>query len=351
MNKAIIFPYSKETRHFIEWTNECIIEVSSFISPQILGMGMEGLDKYKWYSSFDSAIVTDESVLIVGYTNELNTLRKKDYLLQALQFALEYQLDLFAFDDIYIEKYSKILIDAKNKGLIFYSPQIKGNINHSIVSNEIYSIQKTIEHKKIPHIMILGTSSRQGKFTLMMQLKQVFKENAFYIGTEHHSQLFGINVAFPYGVQGGVQIPLYEYENYLSQIVNEIEPQYQMIISCAQSGILPFAIDDGINKGYTLATISFFLSLNPSHVILTINPYFDTDFFIERTIGFINSTGDSKVICLAFSDINKNDNSLFTDEKISEIKRVYSSRFNLKCLCIKKDDWLPIKDLNYVVNN
>ena len=119
MNKAIVFPYSKETRHFIEWTSECIINVSSFISPQIFGLGVPRLDQYKWYSSFDSAIVTDESVLIVGYTNELNVLRKKDYLLQALQFALAFELHVFAFDDIYMEKYSEVLIAAKEKGYFF----------------------------------------------------------------------------------------------------------------------------------------------------------------------------------------------------------------------------------------
>lgn len=343
MKKALLFPYSKETRHFSEFADLSSIEVCAYISPKIIGEKLPPIENCKQFESFDVAEIQDAQLLVVGYTQRLNELRKTDYLEKALSFSLEHKIDLYAFDDIYCDKYKNYLKMAKINNLTFYSPQI----TLDKPGNKELKKKPPIK-MELPSIMILGTSSNQGKFTLMMTLKRVFGCEAFYIGTEHHSMLFNIDVTFPYGVQAGVKIPIYEYADYLTLVKKEISESKKIIISCAQSGLIPLTLNDGVNRSYTLATIAFYLGVAPTYVILVFNPYFDEVDFIRSTIEFINSTGNAKVECLAFSDKKKNCtgiNEYFSEDEIEEIQCYYSSEFNLKCLSIKHDDWNFLKTI------
>ncbi len=337
MKKAIVFPYSKETRHFIDFANLCSFEVCAYISPKIIGMMLPENLNIKHYESFNSAHVQDENLLIIGYTEQLSKLRKVDYLEQALSFAIMNKMDVYAFDDIYCNKYKKYLNLAQEQNLSFFSPQITSKNSNTIKEFS------TIPQK--PSIMILGTSSNQGKFTLMLTLKEIFDSSAFYIGTEHHSMLFNMDVTFPYGIQAGVKIPIYEYANYLNFKKSTIKDSQKLIISCAQSGLIPQSLNDGINRSYTLASIAFFLGIKPTHVILVFNPYFDDLNFIKKTIKFIHTTSDAKVEYLAFSDKKRSSqNTLyFSPKEIDQIRSYYSSELNIQCLNIKHDDWSLLK--------
>lgn len=342
MKKAILFPYSKETRHFIEFGDLSSVEIYAYISPQIIGEKLPPIMSCRHFDSFDTAEITDDiQLLIVGYTRPLNELRKTDYLEKALSFALKHKMDLYAFDDIYCEKYKEYLEIAQLNNLHFYSPQI------SLCDLENKKrVKNFAKPRELPSIMILGTSANQGKFTMMMVLKRLFGSEAFYLGTEHHSMLFNIDVTFPYGVQAGVKIPIYEYKNYLALAKKNLDDSKKIIISCAQSGLLPLTLNDGVNRSYTLATIAFFLGINPTYIILVINPYYDEINFIKSTIEFINSTGNAKVRCLAFSDKRKGSNGAtdyFSEKEICEIKHYYSMEFNLTCLSIRHDDWTFLK--------
>jgi len=341
MKKALLFPYSKETRHFIEFADLSSIEVGAYVSPKIIGEKLPPIANCNQFESFDVAEIQDAQLLVVGYTQRLNELRKTDYLEKALIFSLEHKMNLYAFDDIYCDKYKNYLKTAELNNLTFYSPQVTLDELENKKSKNDFTSQM-----ELPSIMILGTSSSQGKFTLMMTLKRLFGAEAFYIGTEHHSMLFNIDVTFPYGVQAGVKIPIYEYADYLTLAKREANKSKKIIISCAQSGLIPLTLNDGVNRSYTLATIAFYLGVNPTHVILVFNPHFDEVDFIRSTIEFINSTGITSVKCLAFSDKKKNStgvNEYFSEDEIEEIRCYYGSEFDLKCLSIKHDDWTFLK--------
>ncbi len=338
MTKAILFPYSKETKHFIDFEDLSLAKVCAYVSPKIVGESLPKSINHKFFDSFDDIEDIDAQILIIGYTQYLSELRKIDYLEKALIFALERKLDVYAFDDIYCEKYQNYLNAAQKLNLVFYSPQI---------TQDQLEINRIVNAKEIPSLMIIGTSASQGKFTLLMMLKRIFGSEAFYISSEHHGKLFDLDITFPYGVQAGVKIPIYKYSEYLSINNLNIGDSKKIIISCTQSGLLPFTLNDGVNRSYTLATIAFYLAIKPKHVILVFNPYYDDENFIQGIIRFIKNTGNAKIECLAFSDNKKNNNKIiekFSENELEEIRKYYSLKFKLKCLNIKYDNWSFLKN-------
>ena len=150
-----------------------------------------------------------------------------------------------------------------------------------------------------PVIGVFGTSSRQGKFTLQLKLRELFLERGYsvgQIGTEPSALLYGMDYVFPIGYNASVHIAGFDTIRYLNHIINVLcEKDNDIILLGSQSGTVPF--DTGNLVQYNIPQYEFLLGSQPDIVILCINPFDDFD-YIVRTIKFIESSVDCKVLSL-----------------------------------------------------
>lgn len=351
---TIIAFFSKEMTSLMRFPHLTFMHVDSIIQPFVMASDivdfLSGFDKIPIYESFEAARNYGSTMLLIGFTQQLSKLRGIDYLKLALDFAVNHNLNVFSFDNIYNGKYGHLLLQMDKKGLKHYCPLVQKKWS----SNEI-SRRDTIVYKDPCGIMILGTSSNQGKFTLMLRIMSELKNRGIKLGTigsEHQSALFDINSIFPYGVAANVMIPMAEYPEYLQGELSKLyEEGAEYVLSCAQSGILPYSLQDIYNRSFTLATISFYLSLMPRKVILVVNSGIDSVQFIRDTINFIEYVGQAEVVALAFSNMERSitDNIVsinsLNQERIIMIKQRYWTEFGLESFNIMDDN-----DIKLLVN-
>lgn len=344
--RAIVAFFSKEMTALLRFPHLTSIHVDSIIQPFVMPREivdfLNDFDEIPVYESFEVAHNNGSTLLLIGFTTQLSKLRGTDYLQLALEFAVRNELNVFSFDNIYNGKYNRLLSELNEKGLKHYCPLVqKERGNNKTFRNNI------VVNKDPNGLMIVGTSSNQGKFTLMLRIMSELKNRGIKLGTigsEHQSALFNINSVFPYGVAANVLIPMAEYPNYLqSELTNLYKRGAEYILSCSQSGILPYSLQDIYNRSFTLTTISFYLSLMPGKVVLVVNSGIDAVPFIKETINFIENVGQANVVALAFSNMERSItddvvsiNSL-NKERIFMLKQRYRIEFGLESFNIMDD--------------
>lgn len=180
---------------------------------------IQNIAKIEW-DSFDT--------LILGHLDEMSSLINKHDLQQNLiKEAISRNKNIYAFDDV-----AKIV-----KSPNVYSPKV--------LKNDLppYRFGK-LHHLSKPVIGVYGTSSRQGKFMLQLELRKFF-QNAGYkigqIGTEPSSLLYGMNYVYPMGYNNSVYINDYEIIRYLNTLMADIcRKDIDLIITGSQSEVLPY---------------------------------------------------------------------------------------------------------------
>ncbi len=343
---AIAAFFGKEMSSFLKFSRLTNIRIVSIIQPFFMTQELERISGFirdiSIFQSFESAECNDAQLLIVGYTKILSKARGSDYLRIALLFALENHLNVFCFDNIYVDEYRDIRDKMDEKGILYYSPLV-------VPAKPLDKLHPDLQHSSTDQrgSMILGTSSNQGKFTLMLRLISKIREkglNVGTIGTEHQSAFFNIDCVFPYGVSASVLMPMSKYPCYLALERDKLYKRgVSHILSCSQSGILPYSLKDIYNKSFTLSTISFYLSLRPGNVILVVNSKIDSMEYIQETISFIRHIGGAHVVCLAFSDMERSwENESITYRRletsdVAGIKQSYRKEFGLEAINIMDD--------------
>ncbi len=290
---AALFPFNKEMHSILRYEHMLPFSISNIYDtrfsvtvgataahlmkdPHIAHHTIKNIEDIEW-SEFDT--------LILGHTNELSALINKDDLVSNLiNLALKKEKQIFSFDDIYrdgYKSYQNIYCPITNK--------------HNLPPDRfgmLYRISK-------PVVGIFGTSSRQGKFTLQLKLREILLKQGYnvgQIGTEPSAQLFGIDYCYPMGYNSSVYITGYDTIRYLNYIENDLCKQCKdIIIVGSQSGTVPY--DFGNISQYTIPQYELLMGANPDCVILCINPFDEID-YIKRTVNYIESIIDCKVIAL-----------------------------------------------------
>lgn len=110
-----------------------------------------------------------------------------------------------------------------------------------------------------------------------------------------------------------------------------------MIVSAFDNtGSISIPYDIGNIVQYSIPQYNFLLGTQPDVVILCVNP-FDEIYYIKRTISFIESSVDCKVISLVVFPMDLKDNwtgiygfkETLSEEKYSRIKEILSNEFNI----------------------
>ena len=138
---------------------------------------------------------------------------------------------------------------AKGKNIYAFdeNPDCNGsNIFYPIINKQslppdrfgmLYRISK-------PVVGILGTSSRQGKFTLQLKLRELLLERGYsigQIGTEPSALLYGMDYVFPMGYNSSVYIQGFDVIRYTNYIINILcQKNIDLILIGSQSGTVPF---------------------------------------------------------------------------------------------------------------
>ena len=149
-----------------------------------------------------------------------------------------------------------------------------------------------------PVLGIFGTSSKQGKFTLQLELRKRLIDEGYQVGqlgTEPNALLFGLDCVYPVGYNRMVCLDEEEQIRYLNYKMNEIADGNDLIIVGSQSGTVPYEYKN--TSYYTYEQVNFLMATNPDAVVLCIN-YYDEINYIRRSINVIEQLGECKVLGL-----------------------------------------------------
>ena len=144
------------------------------------------------------------------------------------------------------------------------------------------------------------------------------------------------------GYNSSVHITGADAVRYLNYQINELcEKENDLIIVGSQSGTVPY--DYGNLEQYAFAQFDLLMGTLPDAVILCVNPFDDIE-YVERTIHFIESSVECKVIGLSLFPLDFKNESFYgnrkqiSQEKCEWLKKEYSSRVNLPLYPLEKED-------------
>ncbi len=344
IKRAVLFPFNKEMHSIVRYSD-------------LLSFDIVGVYDVKYSATVGattSHIMKDSSVkdilvnninnidwdsfdtLILGHTDELSLLINRDDLKRNLiSEAIERGKNIFSFDDL-----TDLGYDSTGN---IYFPRIDECHLPPNRFGMLYRISK-------PVVGVFGTSSRQGKFTLQLKLRELFISRGYkvgQIGTEPSALLYGMDYVFPMGYNSSVHIREYDTIRYINYIVNDLcMREKDIIIAGSQSGTVPY--DTGSLAQYTAPQCCFLMGLQPDAVILCVNPYDDID-YINRTIRYIEACSDCDVVALSVFPMNIRDDfsgiygskKRMTDEALSIHRKMLYDKVNKPVFVLGND-----KDMN-----
>ena len=311
INKAIVFPFNKEIHSIATYEDLISFEIIGYYDSRYnLKCGKKvkdvlphsdnekiimDIDKINWRDDFDT--------FICGHIKELENTTKKQYLKEIIKNCKAYGKQLYCFDNV-LEYDSTLPIEK------IYFPY----------SDESMMPQNRLGKLRIPHIptlAVMGTSSKQGKMTVQLALRRILLEkgiNVGNIGTEPESSLFDFDFTFAYGYGATDYTDMSQMVQILNEMIFEMEKKgKELVIAGAQSGTVPYCINN--LSMIPFKTYAFLLGIQPDSVILCINAFDPID-YVKKTIAFIESLINTKVIAIVVSDVRK---VKIKNEKINEV--------------------------------
>ena len=335
IKKAAIFPLNKETGSLLLFKDMLGFDiVDVYDSPisgkvgsnasQIMNLNLDCDFKVKNINDFSSDEV---DTLIVGHITEyLKYPRERDRIFSMLENCKK-DLHYYFFDPV------------ENNENVFSPVLDESYIPPTFGDGMLYGIHT-------PILGIFGTSSSQGKFTLQLYLRKIFSTIGYsvgQIGTEPESLLFDFDAIYSMGYNSSVDFSDKDMILYLNKVIHEIEMnnEYDLIITGSQSGTVPYSF--GSISNMTLKQSAFLFATCPDVVVLSVNVFDDKE-YIERTIKFIESSADTKVVAIViFPKVRKAASKMFGEK--DDIENI-----NMKCKEINEYFNIPVFVLGQKMN-
>lgn len=329
--RAVLLPLCKEIENMLKFSN--ILTCKPVGVYPIVGSSINN-NNIKIYADLNDLSQAD--FIIAGYLEKISRCLNRDFLETILNIALKQNKHVFSFDDINIPRYSDLLTRAKEQNLIFYTPQIYPT------QDMIYN-KSTDRIKWKRNIMIAGTGSNQGKFTVFLKIcEELRRRNILFksMGSEHHAYFFGVDSVFPYGKSNSINASVQKWPSYLQYELSRIYEKEAILLSVSQAGVIQYAITKDVSKVQSVCSSSFIFGINPESVILVINPHIDKKKYIHDTITYLKIIHNVKVVCLTFSDrvIGTKENRLLTMADINNFKHDLELEYGLSTFCIGNND-------------
>ncbi|MCD7963757.1 MAG: NAD-dependent epimerase/dehydratase family protein [Rikenellaceae bacterium] len=204
---------------------------------------------------------------------------------------------------------TKIIKEYKNK-----YPKYSGIVYHPEITSEtlkILNIFKYLPENKVPVLAVVGTSSKQGKFSAQLVIKNVLEKEGYNVGffaTEPQGELYGASFSFPYGHLSSVTIDPNESLDAVPIIMKGIETfnNPHIILAGTQSGLVPRSIkQQGMGKT-ELMNICVLSAMKPDGLICAINPD-DSLETIENTLKVAKIYTKSEIIFMIMTPYKRTD--------------------------------------------
>ena len=291
IDRAVIFPFNKEMHNFVRYPELLDFKVMEvydtkyssnvgrkttdvMIDKSVKEYCIKNIDDIKW-DLFDT--------LVIGHTEKLLSYIGKENIVDSLiKEAINRGKNIYSFDRIDKAEY-------KNDNIYF--PAVIDKYLPPLREGKLFYINK-------PVLGIFGTSSKQGKFTLQLELRKRLIDEGYQVGqlgTEPNALLFGLDCVYPVGYNRMVCLDEEEKIRYLNYKMNEIADGNDLIIVGSQSGTVPYEYKN--TSYYTYEQVNFLMATNPDAVVLCIN-YYDEINYIRRSINVIEQLGECKVLGL-----------------------------------------------------
>ena len=340
-SRAILFPFNKEMHSLVRFSHLLCVDIVDVYDVRqsarvnastnkllnittVTDYTIKNIESINW-ESFD--------IFVLGHTDELRrVLGSTELVEQIILQAYHNGKYIYCFDDIsnVIQKHSLSLEQ------IYYPKTMVENIDH-IPLGMLY-------RPWVPMLGVFGTTSKQGKFTLQLILREKFLRDGYcvgQIGTEPSAYLFDMDLCFHFGYHSTTNINRQNMVSYLNSEINNISQKgVDIIISGCQSGSVTY--DFGNAKYYTFSQSEFLLGTLPDAIILCVNSYDEID-YVRRTIQYLESCADSKVIALVVYPMGYNDQLgrsrlvHLSDTELNKIVHMLSSQFNVPAYTLGKE--------------
>lgn len=298
IKRAIVFPFNKEVHSIAAFEDMLPFEVVGYYDIKhkfIVGKEISEVLKYtandklitniddlEWDSDFDT--------VICGHVGEISKILKRDFIAEIQYMCSKYGKKVYFFDDL-----NARYAEYKNSSKVF-SPFIEENTNLNHRFGKLRMVNK-------PVLAVLGTSSRQGKFTIQLSLMKELKRRGFKIdgiGSEPSSPFFGYSHVFAFGYGSLNPLNGREMIRVLNEMTWDVEKSgIDLMLTGGQSGTLGY---DFLNEQLlAIEQHNFLLGTNPDGVILCVNEIDEMDYII-RTINYIEAVTSAKVIAIVISE-------------------------------------------------
>ena len=319
-SNVIIFPINKEMYPLLKYKDDLSFNVvglydtrlsgligkhvsSVFQNIQDIDIPIKNIDSLDWNNNFDT--------IILGHLNKINLIEKRDYISEMICLAKTFNKKIYAFDDL------KNILNRDN-----------ANIFHPHIDESYceYTYNKLFKFA-CPIIAILGTSKKQGKFSVQLEMKRRLIADDYqvgFLGSEPMSSLFGADEMFPFGYDSAVDMDYGKSILYLNQALMRIEKKgVDAIIIGSQSQTLhPCWGNIGY---YPVIQHLLLLASEPDVYILCINADDDKK-YIHRTLNYIESMTCALPIGIVISPFLKHNSDYLNEFNEELLNREYNEQ-------------------------
>lgn len=348
MNKIVVFPFNKENHSIVRNNKMLQVELQSILdvkySPYI-GKNAFGLLSISDYESLEEdanpevCLVedimkfdwsTDFDTFVLGHVNHLKAVYPFSIVEYIVNKCIENRKNLYSYDRISSCEQSKMI----ESGLCVYYPKEQYTSVDANQCGMLYEVGK-------PVVGVFGTSSKQGKWSLQLKLREIMESRGYktgHLGTEPNALLFKNTAMSAIGYNSNFAIPHAEAISLFNYQMHTIEVDSDILFFGTQSNVIPNAF--GGLATVPLYTYEMIAACEPQASILCINEWDDVQ-YIKKCISYLESFFENKVIALAyfFKDYHETWDS-------SGLKvRVLNNDYNL-ISTIKMEIGLPIFDMN-----
>lgn len=293
IENAVIFPFNKENHSLIRFDDLLDFKIRGIYDIKYSGQVGKKVKSFsgKEYEINDIKHCNWDNfdTFILGHVDELSIICNENLKSEIIELCEKHHKKLYMYDDFNLTEFD-FHID-RNGANIFYPK----NSIRSISNKFGWYYQHTT-----PIIAVLGTSKKQGKFTLQLQLRKIFLNkgiNIGQLGTEPSSLLFGMDEMFTLGYFSNNKESIDAITETLNQKIHNIDLlNKEIIITGSQSSFLPY--NSYNNNIVNFMQFAFLYAVVPDGIILAVNINDDFD-YIKRTINTVWNMTKSRVFALA----------------------------------------------------
>ncbi|MCI8331975.1 MAG: DUF1611 domain-containing protein [Clostridiales bacterium] len=190
-----------------------------------------------------------------------------------------------------------------------------------------------------PVLGVVGTGTRQGKFSLQLALRHEFMRlgyNVGQLGTEPTAPLFGMDAVYPMGHENAVYVKGFDAVFAVNQLLSQIEEKNpDIILFGSQSHTVTFVA--GGPAYYPVRQQELLMGCQADAYVLAVctdNPIS----YIKRNVNYLESIYHSKVIALAVSPLSNKDRWSTISNRLALINEEEQNRF---CKELNKEIGIP----------